>query len=143
MGVNSFAISMPAFLGNFNNTLFVNQREIIKKLLTVIDIQKEFGYKTKIIDAIGLPYSLKEIRDKIDSDTNKSNLRCLAGTGKMAISNGGNVYPCTFCMFPEFNAGNILKKDLEKIWQSKKFNKFRGERDLSNTKCNKCKYIGL
>jgi len=146
LGVGSLTITMPAFLGRFKADLFVHQRILVRRILETLELKEENGYKTQLIDGLGLPYSLDEIRKAVNPKEKNLNAHphCLAGTGKAAISSIGDVYPCTFAMYPEFNAGNLLKDSLEKIWNnSKAFAKFRGGRDLSKAKCSKCKFVNM
>ena len=53
-------------------------------------------------------------------------VRCPAGTTKLSIAADGAVYPCyLFFRYPEFELGNILRDDFQKIWQSPVLNYFR------------------
>ena len=52
--------------------------------------------------------------------------RCPAGTAKLSILPDGSVYPCyLFYRYREFEIGNILRDDFQKIWQSPILNYFR------------------
>jgi radical SAM protein with 4Fe4S-binding SPASM domain len=48
-----------------------------------------------------------------------AHVRCPAGTTKLSVMPDGDVYPCyLFFRHKEFNLGNILRDDFEKLWNS-------------------------
>ncbi len=60
-------------------------------------------------------------------------VRCPAGTAKLSLLADGSVYPCyLFFRHKEFELGNILKDDFQKIWQHPILNFFQ---TFSGNKC--------
>jgi radical SAM protein with 4Fe4S-binding SPASM domain len=59
-------------------------------------------------------------------------VRCPAGTTKLSILPDGRVYPCyLFFRYPEFELGNIIYDDFDKIWHHpilENFRRFDGNR---------------
>ncbi|HLA04582.1 MAG TPA: radical SAM/SPASM domain-containing protein [Syntrophales bacterium] len=65
------------------------------------------------------------VSPKQDYSMTKS-ARCPAGTAKLSILPDGSVYPCyLFYRYREFEIGNILRDDFQKIWQNPILNYFR------------------
>jgi radical SAM protein with 4Fe4S-binding SPASM domain len=68
-----------------------------------------------------------------------ASVRCPAGTTKLSILPDGRVYPCyLFFRHPEFELGNILYDDFEKIWHHpilQHFRRFEKNR-CPKTQCN-------
>lgn len=65
-------------------------------------------------------------------------VRCPAGTTKLSILADGSVYPCyLFFRYKEFELGNILRDNFQKIWQSPILNYFRtfNKNNCPNTGC--------
>lgn len=64
---------------------------------------------------------------------NKIKVRCLGLKTQFAIDVNGNILPC--CVWNKnLVLGNIFKKDIKKVWYSRKAEKIR--KNISNFKCN-------
>lgn len=69
-------------------------------------------------------------------------VNCGLGTGTLSIEADGNVYPCHWLHFKEFEAGNLYEKSLAEIYYgSKVFQKCKMMRvDSSFPRCQACDY---
>jgi radical SAM protein with 4Fe4S-binding SPASM domain len=66
---------------------------------------------------------------------------CAAGRTTCSIDGKGNIYPCSFLNFPEFNCGNIRKEKFIDIWRkSKVLKNFRTLKKIDG-ECSNCKHI--
>lgn len=65
---------------------------------------------------------------------------CLRVFNYVYINLLGEVTPC--CALPLWSVGNLLEEDLQTIWQSEKFSKFRQHEFQRNT-CDKCDVLEL
>ena len=64
--------------------------------------------------------------------------QCLAGFTRISILENGDVTPCVVIRDKNHIGGNILRDDLEKIYNSDIFNKWREESSKINESCKKC-----
>lgn len=70
-------------------------------------------------------------------DLPTTSARCPAGTMKLSIKTDGSVYPCyLFFRYKEFELGNILRDDFQRIWENPLLNFFR------QCSVNKCPRTG-
>lgn len=65
----------------------------------------------------------------------QSGKHCLRVYNYMYVNVAGEVTPC--CALPLWSVGSLLEEDLDKIWRSEKFNKFR-EHEFQRKICGKC-----
>ena len=66
---------------------------------------------------------------------------CRAGNSLLAVDENFDVYPCIYGIgFPEYKMGNLMQQDLAQIWDSSKWDLFRGKTKLGElTDCRQCK----
>lgn len=66
---------------------------------------------------------------------------CRAGNSLLAVDENFDVYPCIYGIgFPEYRMGNLMQQDLAQIWDSAKWDLFRGKTKLDElTDCRQCK----
>ena len=74
-------------------------------------------------------------------NTLNNNVTCLAGNSLIAIDENLDVYPCIYGInSPLYNMGSLLNMPLDDIWNSTKWNIFRGELKVQDlTDCKDCK----
>lgn len=65
---------------------------------------------------------------------------CLRVYDYVYVNLAGNVTPC--CSLPFWSVGNLFKSDLQTIWKSQKFQKFR-QHDFQRKICGKCDVLEL
>ncbi|MCK4750008.1 MAG: radical SAM protein, partial [Bacteroidales bacterium] len=67
---------------------------------------------------------------------------CVAGDRILAISPGGDMYPCSQLVSEAMNAGNILRDDLQEVWDKstilRKYRFFRNGSALKDSWCGVC-----
>lgn len=91
-----------------------------------------------------LPYALPQVRELIEPDQEQlfSRVRCLAATAKAVIDSRGDLYPCPFLLYPEFNAGNVFEEGFFPLWTSAKpWAELREGRNLVDTNCGQCGFL--
>lgn len=76
----------------------------------------------------------KFINMEIGSNVNNE-LRCSAGKSKIAIDSQGNVMPC---IKVRKKVGNILKDNIDEIWNSNKLIEITKNELVRDEKCNNC-----
>jgi len=71
---------------------------------------------------------------------NNSKIYCSAATNRIAVSADGNVYPCVYGYdLKERKGGNITDKTISEIWQTEKWDIFRGKVTFKElNQCQSC-----
>ncbi len=82
--------------------------------------------------------ALEEIRESLECK-----IVCRAGLGKFSISDLGELHPCLILDSKEYNFGNILKDELDEIFNSKEYMKFIDNKIMRSVvdnipKCRNC-----
>lgn len=68
-------------------------------------------------------------------------LSCEGATLELYVDSNGDIYPCPLLKHhSEFYSGNILKDNIQDVWNGKVFSSFRNI-SFKDTGCEKCNYI--
>lgn len=107
-------------------------RDICKDALRLSseDLKKAYSYLNKIGNGFAMP-------DPLFSLFGKGAGSCPCGKTSFRIQPDGEITPCIYL---QVSGGNILKKRLHEILNSRVFKAIR-ERNLSNTKCFSCPHL--
>lgn len=111
---------------------FEEEKEFVRKLDQVgkkYKIQTEFRPHIAFSGLARLAYRL------LAPYMARGGKHCLRVYNYIYVNLAGEATPC--CALPLWSVGNLLSEDLDKIWQSEKFNKFR-EHNFQRKICAEC-----
>ncbi len=87
----------------------------------------------------------KQFLDNFENNNSRKTItvtpQCLAGFSRISILENGDVTPCVVVRDKSYIGGNILRDDLDKIYNSEVFKKWRGESSKIDESCSKCEML--
>ncbi len=113
---------------------FLKSEEVIQLIRDLVWINDNLGMSVDIFEAI--PKCIFP-EDVLKKDFNFLKRKCLAGITSMAVSNNGDIRPCTHNID---NYGNILTEDFPLIWE--KMNDWKRKLYLPE-ECHTCQAMDL
>jgi radical SAM protein with 4Fe4S-binding SPASM domain len=121
--------SLHKLNNNETEILFAYVREVNKSRIYPFDINASSGFlKAKYV---GDSESKKDVY--------KTRGLCSANARQVFILPNGDVTICEELMFhPQFILGNIMKQDLQTIWQNNKLKRLEDVKTYVNSRCGKC-----
>lgn len=128
----------PLGRAQYNKSIFLTKEEYKKTLPLIEDLRNYYGDEKVTI-------SDDSMLDVSNSDSNlgdETPIVCAAGNSSLSIDENLNVYPCVYGNgIVDYQIGNLHESKLLDIWNSSKWDKFRGNVKLSDLNgCSKCLY---
>lgn len=125
----------PFGRAKFNKHLFISKKDYDRVINEVHKLEGLYGNKISLSD------DNIEIESLRTTEENPS-IICAAGNTTMSIDDSLNVFPCIYGNdLPDYCIGNLKQKSLIDIWESPKWDRFRGLTKLNDIKgCSTCKY---
>ena len=108
------------------------EREFVK---TLDDVGRKHRIQTEFRVHIAFSGLARRIYQILAPLMHRGGRHCLRVFDYVYINLVGEVTPC--CALPLWSVGNLLEGDLQAIWQSEKFNKFR-QHEFQRKTCGKC-----
>lgn len=114
-----------------------NENLVLSKEEDDIFYKKYLGYKEIYKERLFL--SDDSVIDNVHPHS--KDIICRAGNSLLAVDENLDVYPCIYGIgFPEYRMGNLMQQDLAQIWDSAKWDLFRGKTKLDElVDCRQCK----
>jgi len=108
------------------------EKEFVKRL---DDVGKRYKIQTEFRVHIAFSGLVRRIYQILAPLMHRGGRHCLRVFDYVYINLVGEVTPC--CALPLWSVGNLLEEDLQTIWRSEKFNKFR-QHEFQRKTCGKC-----
>jgi len=108
------------------------EKEFVRRL---DDVGKKYRIQTEFRVHIAFPGLARRIYQILAPLMHRGGRHCLRVFDYVYINLVGEVTPC--CALPLWSVGNLLEEDLQTIWRSEKFNKFR-QHEFQRKTCGKC-----
>lgn len=106
---------------------FSKIEEALKQAIKIKLLEKNNKNYPKIIGCLGYAQHLKGYKNALKSILKKYRIlnKNTAAISSLDINFKGDIYPSSYLQFAELKAGNVKKKTLKELWQSKKWSFLR------------------
>jgi radical SAM protein with 4Fe4S-binding SPASM domain len=131
-----FNFMRPIGRAQKNKNLYLSNIEMSKANERLKAIEEIYRGKVLISDD-------SELSEKVSSSVYDSSTRlaCAAGTTIFSMDGNLDVYPCTYGVNSNLKMGNLYEENIIDIWQSQRWNLFRGGITLGQIDgCSSCQF---
>ncbi|KGG79609.1 hypothetical protein Y919_11035 [Caloranaerobacter azorensis H53214] len=150
LNVYGFQATPLAYLEKGDSSLDVDREKVIRQEYLILThkspkIKYLGGVSGEILHLMSIPEFKTKLLKAFKTNNCLNEYKCDAGIYKVHIGADYEVYPCVFAQHRKLSMGNLMEKTFREIWFEDYLNTllFRSNRDLKNTKCEKCEALNI